>query len=174
MRQAQIDGSVDMAEFRFLLTGGISTGEPPRNPSVWLSDALWGEMCRLSAYPAFQGLSQAFQEDQVCGSRDPFGMSLGLGESACCGDLHRRSSRDLSHRPVGLEHTFYLRCALVSSKFRHRMQYTNDGKMHWHTCRKVPAPCDLLSIICICDRTLCSTSGEALLMSPLCLGARSR
>jgi dynein heavy chain len=37
---------VDMGLYRFLLTGGVSAGEPPANPSTWLADKCWGEMCR--------------------------------------------------------------------------------------------------------------------------------
>ena len=41
---------------------GIATGEPPANPSPWLADKLWAEMCRLSdAFEPFKGLADSFK-----------------------------------------------------------------------------------------------------------------
>lgn len=54
-----------MSEFRFLLTGGISTQEAPPNPVTWLADKQWGEMVRLSGFESFKGLSDSFCEEQV-------------------------------------------------------------------------------------------------------------
>ncbi len=45
--RAHIKHALDLGLFRFLLTGGISTAEPPPNPSDWLSDKCWAEMVRL-------------------------------------------------------------------------------------------------------------------------------
>ncbi|GFH32853.1 DHC6 protein, partial [Haematococcus lacustris] len=56
--QAHIKQALDLAQFRFLLTGGLSTSEPPPNPSAWLSDLKWAEMVRLSdTFESFQGLA---------------------------------------------------------------------------------------------------------------------
>eukprot|EP00854_Cymbomonas_tetramitiformis_P002297 gene2297-3019_t len=48
---------------RFLLTGGVDTGENPHaNPAPdWISTKSWGEICRLSDLPCAQGLLQDFQ-----------------------------------------------------------------------------------------------------------------
>jgi hypothetical protein len=46
--QAHIKQALDLGQFRFLLTGGLSTSEPPPNPSSWLSDLKWAEMVRLN------------------------------------------------------------------------------------------------------------------------------
>ena len=55
-----------MSQFRFLLTGGISTGETPPNPSDWLADKLWTEMNRLSdGFEPFHGLAESFKENQA-------------------------------------------------------------------------------------------------------------
>ena len=60
--KANIAKTLDMGLFRFLLTGGISTSEPPPNPSDWLSDKLWTEMVRLSALHPFEGLADSFKD----------------------------------------------------------------------------------------------------------------
>ncbi|KAL6759980.1 dynein heavy chain 6 [Haematococcus lacustris] len=60
--QAHIKQALDLAQFRFLLTGGLSTSEPPPNPSPWLSDLKWAEMVRLSdSFESFQGLAADFK-----------------------------------------------------------------------------------------------------------------
>lgn len=63
--QANIENTVNMDEFRFLLTGGISAGDIPPNPLPWLADKLWAEMNRLSHFLAFSGLAEQVQQDQV-------------------------------------------------------------------------------------------------------------
>ena len=48
------------------VSGGISTTDPPANPSTWLADKLWGEMVRLDEsfpYP-FKGLAEDFTREQ--------------------------------------------------------------------------------------------------------------
>jgi hypothetical protein len=49
-----------------IIAGGISTGDPPSNPSTWLADKLWGEMVRLdSSFPhPFKGLTEDFSRGQ--------------------------------------------------------------------------------------------------------------
>ncbi|GLI63290.1 hypothetical protein VaNZ11_006196 [Volvox africanus] len=62
--RAHIKQSLDLSLFRFLLTGGISTAEPPPNPSDWLADRCWAEMVRLAEHwEAFRALPDAFRED---------------------------------------------------------------------------------------------------------------
>jgi len=63
--QANIDNTVDMEEFRFLLTGGISAGEVPPNPLPWLGDKLWAEMNRLSSFLGFVGFAEELHKDPV-------------------------------------------------------------------------------------------------------------
>ncbi|MEW5317509.1 MAG: hypothetical protein WDW38_008798 [Sanguina aurantia] len=64
--RAHITKELDLAQFRFLLTGGVSTAEPPANPSEWLSEKLWGEMVRLGeTFKPFAGLSDSFAADQA-------------------------------------------------------------------------------------------------------------
>ena len=49
-------GSLDPAEYRFLLTGGL--GQKPGSedvPCKWISEKLWLEMLRLSDLPSFGG-----------------------------------------------------------------------------------------------------------------------
>lgn len=63
--QANIDSTVDMEEFRFLLTGGISAGEVPPNPLPWLGDKLWAEMNRLSSFLGFVGFAEELHRNPV-------------------------------------------------------------------------------------------------------------
>eukprot|EP00949_MAST-11_sp_MAST-11-sp1_P001615 g1615.t1 len=61
IRQLQNKGKVLYAEWYFLLTGGVVTENPHKNPAKsWLSDKAWGEICRLAELSAFQGLRHAF------------------------------------------------------------------------------------------------------------------
>ena len=54
----------DAADFKFLLTGGVSLGDIlPEKPCDWLSDKLWGEMNRLDKLPNFKGWVSHFQEE---------------------------------------------------------------------------------------------------------------
>jgi len=58
----EIDGTMDMTLWRFLITGGVGEPkDPPRNPAKsWLNDKSWSEMCKLSeGFPIFQGLTDA-------------------------------------------------------------------------------------------------------------------
>ena len=68
MVQANIDNTVDMEEFRFLLTGGISTGEVAPNPLPWLGDKLWAEMNRLSSFLGVVGFAEELQKAPVSSS----------------------------------------------------------------------------------------------------------
>ncbi len=62
--KAHIKKALDLSLFRFLLTGGISTAEPPPNPSDWLADKCWAEMVRLAEhYEAFRSLPDGLRED---------------------------------------------------------------------------------------------------------------
>ena len=62
--RAHIKQQLDLNLFRFLLTGGIGTAEPPPNPSDWLADKCWSEMCRLAEhFEAFKALPDSFRDD---------------------------------------------------------------------------------------------------------------
>ena len=53
----KIRGKINPDEFRFLLTGGISTHEPPANPYDWLPTRQWAEVVKLTHLsPAFKDL----------------------------------------------------------------------------------------------------------------------
>jgi len=56
---------MDPDELRFFLTGGISTGDNPyENPAEdWLIGKSWGEVCRLSELPKFNGLREHFENE---------------------------------------------------------------------------------------------------------------
>ena len=45
--------TLSASDLRFLLTGGVAVGDAahPNPDSTWISEAKWGEMCRLSALP---------------------------------------------------------------------------------------------------------------------------
>ena len=53
-------GLMDMTEYMFLLTGGVAMENAHANPaSDWMSDKMWGEICRFSDMPAAEGLREA-------------------------------------------------------------------------------------------------------------------
>ena len=57
----QMSGEVDMNEFRFLLTGGVSLGEAiPEIPAPWLSENSWAELCRACKLNGFKGYMDHF------------------------------------------------------------------------------------------------------------------
>uniref|UniRef100_A0A7S4DG85 AAA+ ATPase domain-containing protein n=1 Tax=Lotharella globosa TaxID=91324 RepID=A0A7S4DG85_9EUKA len=55
---------LDMAELRFLLTGGLVSGELPENPAPkWLSNNSWAQICNLSKLKGFENLPKQFEGD---------------------------------------------------------------------------------------------------------------
>jgi dynein heavy chain len=57
----QMSGEVEMGEFRFLLTGGVSLGEElPPKPADWLSDNSWAELNRACKLDGFKGYLDHF------------------------------------------------------------------------------------------------------------------
>jgi dynein heavy chain len=58
------DGEIDPNEWYFLLTGGVAMDNTVPNPSSdWILDKNWGEISRLAALPAFNGLIESFSEE---------------------------------------------------------------------------------------------------------------
>ena len=56
----QGDGLVDHAEWRFLLTGGVAlSGYTPPNPTAWLPNKEWHNLCVLSEIPAYAAVPEA-------------------------------------------------------------------------------------------------------------------
>jgi dynein heavy chain len=55
-------GNMNMEEYSFLLTGGVSLAEnTQRNPGAgWLADASWDQFCRLGNIKAFVGINSGF------------------------------------------------------------------------------------------------------------------
>lgn len=52
---------IDMAQFMFMLTGGVDIGEQiPENPTLkdntWISAKSWGELNRLGKFKPFKGV----------------------------------------------------------------------------------------------------------------------
>lgn len=55
------NGSFDVGEWRFLLTGGVGSENEHHNPCPdWLSNKSWNELCKLSELSAFRGLRETF------------------------------------------------------------------------------------------------------------------
>ena len=54
-------GEIDDTQWYFLLTGGVVADLEHENPApLWLSDKLWGEICRVSDIDVFKGLREHF------------------------------------------------------------------------------------------------------------------
>ncbi|ERL86097.1 hypothetical protein D910_03511 [Dendroctonus ponderosae] len=51
---------IDLAEWMFLLTGGVGLDNPNVNPSDWLVTKSWDELCRLNDLPNFKGIINHF------------------------------------------------------------------------------------------------------------------
>ncbi len=67
------EGRISHEELRFLLTGGVAMGKSPLpNPAPeWVSDRMWGEVCRAQELPAelWRGLAQHVAEDPAAWKR---------------------------------------------------------------------------------------------------------
>lgn len=81
--EINIDKTVKEEDLRFLLTGGLaSTNGPVENPTDWLSDKLWREICILSENNEnFKELSKDIKNNQLEFKRiyeasDPVSMSF--------------------------------------------------------------------------------------------------
>jgi len=56
--------TIDMGEFRFLLTGGVSLGEEmPPMPAPWLTEKSFAEVFRACKMPNFKGFMEHFTQD---------------------------------------------------------------------------------------------------------------
>lgn len=53
-------GDLDAKELDFLLTGGVNVKNPLTNPSRWLSDKSWNEICRANELKSFLGFRDSF------------------------------------------------------------------------------------------------------------------
>lgn len=54
---------LDQKEFKFLLTGGVSVGEPQEeSPADWVSLKMWAEINRCAELPGFKGFIAHFKE----------------------------------------------------------------------------------------------------------------
>ncbi|XP_071052662.1 dynein axonemal heavy chain 7-like isoform X1 [Onthophagus taurus] len=56
-------GEVNIAEWMFFLTGGVGLDNPYQNPSGWLVQKSWDELCRADDFPALKGLRQHFTDN---------------------------------------------------------------------------------------------------------------
>eukprot|EP00826_Nyctotherus_ovalis_P040893 TRINITY_DN4065_c0_g1_i1.p1 TRINITY_DN4065_c0_g1~~TRINITY_DN4065_c0_g1_i1.p1 ORF type:complete len:1111 (+),score=398.51 TRINITY_DN4065_c0_g1_i1:32-3364(+) len=63
VRLEELQNNINPEEFRFLLTGGIALDEKYGTPPAsWVTDKMWGEICRLSKLGNFEGFNKDFTE----------------------------------------------------------------------------------------------------------------
>ncbi|KAF5288622.1 hypothetical protein FQR65_LT11993 [Abscondita terminalis] len=55
--------AINIAEWMFLLTGGVGLDNPNTNPCTWLVAKSWDELCRLDEFTAFQGIKNHFYKN---------------------------------------------------------------------------------------------------------------
>ncbi|XP_014284130.1 dynein axonemal heavy chain 7 isoform X1 [Halyomorpha halys] len=55
--------TVSSEDWMFLLTGGVGLDNPHPNPSTWLPQVSWDELCRLSDLSSYKGLREHFVEN---------------------------------------------------------------------------------------------------------------
>ncbi|XP_028047400.2 dynein heavy chain 7, axonemal [Monomorium pharaonis] len=53
-------GQLSMAQWMFLLTGGVGLENPFANPVEWLPTRCWDELCRLDSVPGFTGIRESY------------------------------------------------------------------------------------------------------------------
>lgn len=58
-------GLLDRQEYMFFLTGGVNVENPIKNPTTWLGNKSWDELCRLSDLPAFTGILDTFKREMT-------------------------------------------------------------------------------------------------------------
>jgi len=57
------EGKIDGEEWMFLLTGGVGLDNPNPNPSSWLPETSWDELCRLDDLKSFVGIKTSFSQN---------------------------------------------------------------------------------------------------------------
>lgn len=61
MKLNQMNKDADFDEFKFLLTGGVSLGDPKEEkPAEWMSLNSWAELLRACDMPNFKGYIEHF------------------------------------------------------------------------------------------------------------------
>ncbi|KAJ8395762.1 hypothetical protein AAFF_G00029990 [Aldrovandia affinis] len=68
------DNKIDMAEWRYMLSGGMAQEQLPNPSRDWLSNRAWQEILGLSALPTFSGLAESFPQ-HLAGFREIFDSS---------------------------------------------------------------------------------------------------
>ena len=64
LKLLEMGKELDQRELKFFLTGGVSLGEElPAIPCEWMSEKLWGELCRLDKLSSFKGFLDHFMKN---------------------------------------------------------------------------------------------------------------
>ncbi|KAL0099438.1 hypothetical protein PUN28_020161 [Cardiocondyla obscurior] len=56
-------GQLSMAQWMYLLTGGVGLENPFTNPTEWLPARSWDELCRLDNVPGFTGIRESYTKN---------------------------------------------------------------------------------------------------------------
>ncbi|KAJ8259834.1 hypothetical protein GJAV_G00174010 [Gymnothorax javanicus] len=65
VRIMMYDNKIDMAEWRYLLSGGMAQEQLPNPAEDWLSSRAWQDILGLSGLPTFSTLAQSFPQHQA-------------------------------------------------------------------------------------------------------------
>jgi dynein heavy chain len=84
------EDKIEMQDYRFLLTGGVSLEDPPPKPGDWVPDSAWAEIFRLGKVPApkYDKFHEHFAKEEhtwkkVYDSADPISLMQGDGRPDC-------------------------------------------------------------------------------------------
>ena len=59
-----VENKIDQSEMHFLLAGNLGVENTFTNPTIWLSQKSWDEICFLDKLPNFQTIRKSFIDEK--------------------------------------------------------------------------------------------------------------